>query len=145
MKIALETVKSSGNFTMTDKGTLAENLEVGDIIDFSGSNIKREEKKNEKGETIYNRVDLLIYEGGDRTNPPKHIPLTEAMSRSVRKALAEKMSKNKVLTALLDCHIRTTESGRNFITAKNGVSEGLTFTGKEQKASVEAYEEVVAF
>ena len=143
MKIVLEKVKSSGTFTMEDNGTLAENLEVGDVIDFSAANIKRTEKVVD-GKTVYNRVDLMIYEKGNREESPFHIPLTEAMSRSVRTALS-KMPKIKVLSALLDCHIRTTEEGRKFITAKNGLSEGLTFNADARAASVAAYEEVVAF
>ena len=135
MKIALEKVKSSGSFTMTDEGTLAANLEEGDIIDFSAANIRREDK----------RVDLIIYEKGNRDEAPSHLPLTEPMSQSVRKALSEKMKKTKVLTALLDCHIRIDDKGRRFLTAKDGASEGLVFTKETVAASVAAYEEVVAF
>lgn len=97
--------------------TLVNNGSVRDLMTEKGalglipSNLKRETKLNAKGEMVYNRVLVLVYNGKIAENgQPESISIScsESVSRDLR-------AKNITLSELADYSILEDQNGINYI------------------------------
>lgn len=97
--------------------TLVNNGSVRDLMTEKGalglipSNLKRETKLNAKGEMVYNRVLVLVYNGkiADNGQPESiSISCSESVSRDLR-------AKNITLSELADYSILEDQNGINYI------------------------------
>ena len=103
--------------SLVNNGTVREQMEEAGnegALGFIPSNFRRETKINSKGETKYNRVVILVYNGevDPKTNEPlsKSITCSEPVSRDLR-------AKKITLSEVADYNIVEDENGINYISA----------------------------
>ena len=101
--------------TLIQNGTVREQMEEAGnegALGFIPSNFKRETKLNSKGETVYNRVVILVANGevDPKTNEPltKSITCSEPVSRELR-------AKKITLSEVADYTIVEDKDGVNYI------------------------------
>lgn len=106
--------KNTNTSTLTDNGTVRDLMTDDGSLGYIPSNLKRESKVNKLGQTVYNRVLLLIYNGeiDKKTKKPLSISMScsEAVSRDLRAG-------NLSLSELADYNIVEDENGINFISS----------------------------
>jgi hypothetical protein len=132
--------------TLTDNGSVRELMEsAGNAgsLGYIPSNMKRETKVNAQGETVYNRFQLIIFNGetDDKGNPKQvAINCSESVSRALR-------AKTLTLTQLADYRILENEQGLEFISEPGAgvvVIDGSKLQPKAQKSSVVNHEDCIA-
>lgn len=97
--------------TLVDNGTVRDLMTEKGALGLIPSNLKRETKLNAKGEMVYNRVLVLVYNGQvDQNGNPESISIacSESVSRDLR-------AKNITLSELADYSILEDENGINYI------------------------------
>lgn len=121
MKLKLSVVQSQGGSwaDVTEHGTFRSQLEKTDTLFLSNKNIEKD--RNEDGK--YNRVVVFI-KGTD--DVVKMMPVSERLSKTVRKALANGMKQSQVLKSLMGFRIIENEDGRFFIAPDGKPGEQLT-------------------
>lgn len=100
------------NSTLTEVGTVRDLMTEKGAVGYIPSNLKRETKLNSKGETVYNRLVLIVTNGeiDPLTKKPLSISLTcsESLSRDLR-------AKNITLSEVADFPILENEDGISFV------------------------------
>ena len=97
--------------TLINNGTVRDLMTDKGALGLIPSNLKRETKLNAKGELVYNRVLVLVYNGQmDQNGNPESISIScsESVSRDLR-------AKNITLSELADYSILEDENGINYI------------------------------
>jgi len=97
--------------TLINNGTVRDLMTEKGALGLIPSNLKRETKLNSKGEMVYNRVLVLVYNGQvDENGQPQSISIScsESVSRDLR-------AKNITLSELADYSILEDENGINYI------------------------------
>jgi hypothetical protein len=97
--------------TLVNNGTVRDLMTEKGALGLIPSNLKRETKLNAKGEMVYNRVLVLVYNGkiADNGQPESiSISCSESVSRDLR-------AKNITLSELADYSILEDQNGINYI------------------------------
>ena len=97
--------------TLINNGTVRDLMTENGALGLIPSNLKRETKLNAKGEMVYNRVLVLVYNGKiDQNGNPESISIScsEPVSRELR-------AKNITLSELADYSILEDANGINYI------------------------------
>jgi hypothetical protein len=97
--------------TLVNNGTVRDLMTEKGALGLIPSNLKRETKLNAKGEMVYNRVLVLVYNGKIAENgQPESISIScsESVSRDLR-------AKNITLSELADYSILEDQNGINYI------------------------------
>ena len=117
MKLALQKVTTSGGSwaDVEERGTLRESMDKKDFLFFSRKNLESDK-----------RVALLIRTAKDPEGAPLMLSLSEQLSRTVRKAFAQKVKVAQILRALIDLRVIENDKGL-FLIPDAVASEGSTF------------------
>jgi hypothetical protein len=110
-KFAVYQTSATAN-TLTEIGTVRDLMGENGGVGYIPSNLKRETKLNGKGETVYNRLVLIVTNGeiDPLTKKPLTISLTcsESLSRDLR-------AKTVTLSEVADFPILENEDGISFV------------------------------
>lgn len=114
MKLALSVVKSNGGSwdSITEHGVLKSLLAKTDRLSFSQKNLESD-----------NRVVLFVKESGE--DAPKMLSLSERLSKTVRKALANGVKKLDIFKSLLLMRVIENEDGVFFLIPEGKAAESF--------------------
>jgi hypothetical protein len=133
--------------TLTDNGTVRELMQSAGnegSLGYIPSNFKRETKVNAQGETVYNRVQLLVFNGEIDSETGKPLSLSINCSESVSRALR---AKTLTLSQVADYSILENEQGISFVSEPGAgvvVVDGSKLKAVAQKSKAVSHEDCIA-